>query len=53
MSQYKEGYDYYVFKCEEFGIEPINFYFYITQLSKEQLDLYNQQAFELKAKLVS
>ncbi|HWL24068.1 MAG TPA: transcriptional regulator [Ureibacillus sp.] len=44
MSNYKEGYDYYVLKCEEFGIEPINFYYYVLSLSPQQLDAYNEQA---------
>ncbi|MFY3792049.1 transcriptional regulator [Ureibacillus sp. MALMAid1270] len=44
MTIYKMGYDYYVLKCVEFGVDPINFYYYCSLLSKEQLDHYNQQA---------
>ncbi|BDH61613.1 hypothetical protein MTP04_17430 [Lysinibacillus sp. PLM2] len=48
MSMYREGYDYYVNKCLEFDIEPINFYYYISHLTKEQLDHFNKQALILK-----
>ena len=44
MSMYQEGYDYYVTKCMDFGLEPINFYYFVQQLSQEQLDAYNEQA---------
>ncbi|KGR78862.1 hypothetical protein [Ureibacillus manganicus] len=44
MTNYKDGYDYYVFKCEEFGVEPINYYYYILNLSQQQLDAYNKRA---------
>lgn len=44
MANYKDGYDYYVFKCEEFGVEPINYYYYILNLSQQQLDAYNKRA---------
>lgn len=44
MSIYKEGYDYYVSKCLDFGLEPINFYYYIKKLSQDQLDAFNEQA---------
>lgn len=44
MSNYKDGYDYYVLKCEEFGVEPINYYYYILNLSQQQLDAFNERA---------
>ena len=44
MAMYQDGYDYYVMRCEAFGLEPINFYFFVKQLSQEQLDLFNEQA---------
>ncbi|WP_368730906.1 transcriptional regulator [Ureibacillus chungkukjangi] len=44
MSIYQEGYDYYVMRCEDFGLEPINFYYFVKQLSQEQLNSYNEQA---------
>ncbi|MBD8025066.1 transcriptional regulator [Ureibacillus sp. Re31] len=48
MSIYREGYDYYVAKCMDFGLEPINFYYYVLQLSQEQLDAFNEQAKKMK-----
>lgn len=47
MLIYREGYDYYKQACEQYGLEPINFAFYLLRLSKEQLDAYNERA-ELK-----
>lgn len=51
MSQYREGYNYYVEKCMDYGLEPINIYYYVLQLSHEQLDAYNEQAKQLKGSL--
>ncbi|MEK9198191.1 transcriptional regulator [Ureibacillus sp. 179-F W5.1 NHS] len=48
MSVYREGYDYYVSKCMDFGLEPINFYYYVLQLSEEQLLAFNEQAKKLE-----
>lgn len=53
MSMYQEGYDYYVSKCMDFGLQPINFYYYVQLLSQEQLDAYNQQAQERKGRICS
>ncbi|KGR76941.1 hypothetical protein [Ureibacillus sinduriensis] len=47
MLIYREGYDYYKQACEQYGLEPINFAFYLLRLSKEQLDAFNEKA-ELK-----
>ena len=44
MSMYQEGYEVYCKKCEQFGLEPINFRYYVIQLSLEQLNAYNEQA---------
>ena len=44
MSMYQDGYEVYRKKCEQFGLEPINFRYYVIQLSLEQLDAYNEQA---------
>ena len=44
MSMYRKGYEMYVMKCEQFGVEPVNFHLYVNQLSKEQLTAYNEQA---------
>lgn len=51
MSMYQEGYEYYVSKCEFFGLEPISFRYYLIQLSQEQLDAYNEQALEMKGNM--
>lgn len=48
MSTYREGYDYYVMKCMDFELEPINFYYYVQQLSQEQLETFNEQAKQMK-----
>lgn len=44
MSMYQEGYKVYRKKCEQFGLDPINFRYYVIQLSIEQLNAYNEQA---------
>ncbi|WP_431030389.1 transcriptional regulator [Lysinibacillus sp. LZ02] len=44
MTMYQEGYQIYREKCEQFGLEPVNFRYYVIQLSQEQLDAYNEQA---------
>lgn len=44
MTDYREGYEYYRQACEKHGLEPINFHYYILNLSQEQLDAYNHYA---------
>ena len=44
MLMYQEGYEIYCKKCEQFGLEPINFRYYVIQLSHEQLNAYNEHA---------
>ena len=44
MTMYQEGYEVYLEKCEQFGLEPTNFRYYIMQLSHEQLNAFNEQA---------
>ncbi|MEO4055169.1 transcriptional regulator [Solibacillus sp. CAU 1738] len=44
MSMYREGYECYLEKCELFGLEPVNFRYYVIQLSPEQLTAFNEQA---------
>ncbi|AVK85065.1 transcriptional regulator [Lysinibacillus sp. NPDC047702] len=44
MTDYREGYEFYKQVCEKHGLEPINFHYYILNLSQEQLDAYNEQA---------
>lgn len=48
MSTYLDGYEYYVYKCEQFGLEPIQFSNFIENLSQEQLDRFNEHARRLK-----
>lgn len=48
MTIYQKGYEMYVSKCEQFGLEPINFRFYVSQLSQEQLHAYNEYATDMK-----
>ncbi|MGM9950899.1 MAG: transcriptional regulator [Lysinibacillus sp.] len=44
MTMYQEGYEVYLEKCEQFGLEPTNFRYYIMHLSYEQLHAFNEQA---------
>ena len=44
MVDYNLGYDYYKQACHEYGLEPINFGYFLLSLSKEQLDAYNERA---------
>ena len=48
MKMYREGYDYYLTKCLDFELEPISYYFFVQQLSHEQLDAFNEQAKQMK-----
>ncbi|MFC5543122.1 MAG: transcriptional regulator [Bacilli bacterium] len=48
MTTYQEGYEYYVSKCEQFGLEPINFSIFVEHLSQEQLDQFNEHARKTK-----
>ena len=48
MAHYCEGYDFYLKKCEQFELEPINFYYYGNQLSQDKLEYYNTNAHEGK-----
>lgn len=48
MSYYQDGYEYYVLKCEQFGLKPINFVNFVQNLSEEQLDQFNEHAQEVK-----
>lgn len=46
MTMFQQGYEVYVKKCEQFGLEPVNFRYYVLQLSPEQLEAYNTYASE-------
>ncbi|MGE7951074.1 transcriptional regulator [Lysinibacillus xylanilyticus] len=44
MTDYREGYEFYRQVCETHDLEPINFHYYILNLSHEQLKAYNERA---------
>lgn len=44
MTDYRIGYEYYKKACMEYGLEPLNFHYYILNLSQEQLEAYNSVA---------
>lgn len=44
MNDYREGYENYRKACEKYEMEPINFPYYILNLSQQQLDGYNESA---------
>lgn len=48
MPNYREGYDYYVMSCLNFELEPISLYYFVQQLSQEQLDAFNEQSKQMK-----
>ena len=48
MSVNREGYEIYLTKCMDYGLEPINFYHFVRKLSKEQLEKLNEQAKRMK-----
>lgn len=48
MADYNIGYDYYKQACKYYGMEPLNFSFYLLSLSREQLDAYNERAQQKK-----
>ena len=50
MTTYRQGYEVYVKKCEQFGLEPVNFRYYVIQLSQAQLNEFNTYAMEKEAK---
>ncbi|WP_431030390.1 transcriptional regulator [Lysinibacillus sp. LZ02] len=40
MNDYRQAYEYYRQACETHGLEPINFHYFILNLSQEQLETY-------------
>ena len=44
MNDYRLGYDYYKEACMQYGLEPINFHYFILKLSEEQLEQYYASA---------
>ncbi|MGE7093676.1 transcriptional regulator [Lysinibacillus sp. NPDC048646] len=43
MADYRKGYEFYRQMSEKHGLEPINFHYFILNLSQEQLDAYNDE----------
>ena len=44
MNDYRLAYEYYKHACKEHGLEPINFHYFVLNLSQEQLDNFNEMA---------
>lgn len=44
MNDYHHGYETYRKACEKHDLEPINFRYYLLNLSQEQLHAYNESA---------
>ncbi|KGR87253.1 transcriptional regulator [Ureibacillus massiliensis 4400831 = CIP 108448 = CCUG 49529] len=44
MVDYRIGYEYYKVACLQHGLEPVNFHYFILNLSQQQLDAYNERA---------
>ncbi|MEO4055168.1 transcriptional regulator [Solibacillus sp. CAU 1738] len=44
MADYRTGYEYYKEACQKLAIDPVNFYYFVLNLSQEQLDAYNKSA---------
>ncbi|WP_397540182.1 transcriptional regulator [Rummeliibacillus pycnus] len=41
---YREGYERYCSACEEFGLESKDFYFFINNLTEEQLNAFKEHS---------
>lgn len=41
MENYIEGYEIYCEACESYGMESMNYYLYVKQLTEEQLHAFN------------
>ena len=44
MIDYRIGYESYKVACERHQLEPVNFHYFIINLSQEQLDAYYDHA---------
>jgi len=42
MDMYREGYQIYCEACEQHGLQSMNFYLYVKNLTEEQLNAYNE-----------
>lgn len=50
MTIFTQGFELYVEKCKQFGLQPVNFRYYVNQLSHDQLLAYNYYATEQEMK---
>lgn len=41
MIDYKQGYEHYRKACDEYGLKPLHFHDFISTLTQQQLDAYN------------
>ncbi|WP_010287555.1 hypothetical protein [Kurthia massiliensis] len=41
MEMYREGYRIYCEACQQHGLESMNFYLFVKNLTEEQLNAYN------------
>ena len=48
MIDYRGGFEYYKEVCERHEIEPVNFHFFIINLSQDQLLAYNDRACQIR-----
>lgn len=46
MTTFRQGFELYLEKCEQFGLQPVNFRYYVNQLSHDQFLAYNRYATE-------
>lgn len=44
MNDYRTAYEHYKKACEMHGLEPINFHYFVLNLSQEQLSAYTKSA---------
>lgn len=51
MIDYRIGYNYYKEACEKYGLEPVNFHYFIITLSQEQLVAYLDSAMQKQSLL--
>lgn len=46
MMDYRIGYEYYKEACERHHLEPVNFHYFLINLSQDQLSAYHTHALE-------
>ena len=48
MEMYRKAYQCYTIACENYGIEVMNFHYFITHLTEEQLSEYSKMTIKNK-----